>query len=467
VRRLVEFIRSVIPADPSQLLLLGGVVCLTVAPRLHWWPAGLMNVEDHRGQSSGGFMVLSQWAVISSGLAGYFVCFWPGPRPLRRILCFVLAPAIAGLGLFVYQSPNLGKAASSVLETTSHAAHGGGWLQGVLWNLPAGVHFCLAGLFLIGIYTSRLAFGIAHLPLSLPGTPHGTSGDVDSWRRLQFLIWVLVGPLFLLHDLFALIALGLPVILLSQSPYYGQTAWFSRLFPIVGVLFVFSALVWVMGREARQVVRDTTRLPEPRHVVLGLAFPLGIAVFLSTGQYLLDRSLWTAHEFGKSSPPRFASYFDLPDPWFLLLFFSALFEEVIFRGVLQRSFIQRYGTYRGIFLVGIFWSAIHFVSDFSFSRLTEADVVLRLAWRILCCLALSYVLGWLTLRFGSILPAVAAHTFYNVLVTSEFGPPFQGKDTVLVALWAVLGWVLFHYWPVAEEGSAESAAKVANQNLAI
>ena len=63
------------------------------------------------------------------------------------------------------------------------------------------------------------------------------------------------------------------------------------------------------------------------------------------------------------------------------------------------------------------------------------------------CLALGYVLSWLTLRSGSIFPAAVAHTFYNVLV-SDFGPPFPGKTIVWVGLWAVLACFLFRYWPV-------------------
>jgi len=117
-------------------------------------------------------------------------------------------------------------------------------------------------------------------------------------------------------------------------------------------------------------------------------------------------------------PPQFGSYFAFPDPWFLLLFFSALFEEMVFRGLLQRRLIQRYGIYRGIFLVGIVWAAFHFVSDVSFSRLTETDVLLKLSWRILFCLALSYV-------------------------------------------------ALFRFWPVRNESEPEAAPAVANPEPAV
>src|SRR6266403_5193022 len=75
--------------------------------------------------------------------------------------------------------------------------------------------------------------------------------------------------------------------------------------------------------------------------------------------------------------------------------FPSAFEEMIFRGLLQRRSVQRYGTYRGIFFVGIVWAAFHFSSDFAFARVTDQETILKLASRIFTCLAPSYVLGWL------------------------------------------------------------------------
>ena len=471
MKRLAEFFRSVLPADPTQLLLLAGVVCLTVAPHLRLWPSGLSTVWDSRTdlltEQARAYIAFSVWPIILSGIGGYFVCFRPGRRPLQRIVCLVFAPALAGLGLLLGQILNFNRPTSSVMENSSHAASGGGWLHGMLWNLPAGILFCLAGLLLIAVYASRLAFGIAQLPLSLPVSPASLSGDAEAWRELQFLIWVLVGPLFLLYNSYTFVTLVLPSLFTSRLPFYSQSAWFSRLSPVFGTLFVLAILLWIIGKESRQVIRNVSELPEPRHVALGLAFPVGVAVLLSTGQYLVDRAQWAAHDFRRFSPPQFTSYFDLPDPWFLLTLFTAFFEEMIFRGLLQRRFVERYGIYRGIFLVGIVWAAFHFVSDVSFHRLTETGVLLKLGWRILFCLALSYVLGWLTLRSHSILPAAIAHTFYNTLVMSGVGPPFVGKDTVLVALWGFLAWVLFRYWPVQAERGPEPAAGAANPEPAV
>ncbi len=82
------------------------------------------------------------------------------------------------------------------------------------------------------------------------------------------------------------------------------------------------------------------------------------------------------------------------------------------------------------------------------------------------CLALGFVLSWLTLRSGSVLPAAVAHTIYNILVFSEFGPPFPGKATVRAALWAVLAYVLFRYWSVKEEDEPGAVVSIAETQAA-
>jgi hypothetical protein len=134
-KRVAEFLRSVIPADPFQLLFLAGVVCLVVAHGLRWW------------HGIGPFAALGVVPIIFAGAAGYFICFWPGSHPVRRILGLVLLPTIAGLGImfggFAYLN---GPSSSSVLESTSsvlvHRIH---WAQSMLGKLPPGVQFSLTG----------------------------------------------------------------------------------------------------------------------------------------------------------------------------------------------------------------------------------------------------------------------------------------------------------------------------------
>jgi len=188
---------------------------------------------------------------------------------------------------------------------------------------------------------------------------------------------------------------------------------------------------------------------------------------MSTVHFVVDRQVWVAHGFGKFPEPELGSYFDIPDLHFLLLFLPAFLEEIIFRGLLQKRFIQRYGIYRGIFFVGIMWAAFHFFSDFSFTHATNLMVLELLGTRLLMCVTLSFVLGWLTLRSGSVIPTAVAHALYNVLVYSAFGPPFPGKDIVRLGLWAILAYALFRYWPAKAEDSLESTSDLPSLENAV
>lgn len=465
MKRLAEFIRSVIPADPFQLLFLAGVVCLIAAHGLRWQPVGLPSA----GQSAGDFGLWLQYGalifvyfIIFLGMAGYFVCFWAGKHPLRRVIRWVCAPALLGLGLMFFRILYLSATRTSILESTSSViGNRFRWVEANLWKLPEGFQFMLLGLVLIGIFISRMAFGIATLPVAIPNA-HVSQENLEAWRRLQFLIFLLVGPLFLVGLLLSFVSIGIPLMIFATPPAYIQSIWFSRLAPVLETPAACTVVLYLMGPENRQTVQDSIRLPDRTSALLSLIFPVGTAVLISAGHFVVDREVWVAHGFGKFSAPEFGSYFDIPDPYFLLLFFAAFFEEIIFRGLLQKRFIERYGMHRGIFFVGIVWGAFHFFSDFSFPRATGL-VVLSHSWmRLFTCVTLSFVLGWLTLRSESILPAAAAHTLYNVVVFSGFAPPFLGKNFVQVALWAVGAYVLFHFWPVRVQGSLEPSPELSN-----
>jgi membrane protease YdiL (CAAX protease family) len=455
LKRAAEFLRSVIPADPHQLLFLGGIVCLVIAHGAKWWPAEVRLATD---QLTGWFGRLLQmfgplfvYLIIFAGIAGYFVCFWPGSHPVRRILALVFLPTIAGLGLMLSCVAYLGGSSSSVLESTgSLVVHRIRWVQTMLWKL-SGFRFSLIGLLLIGIFTSRLAFGIATLPLALPGRHALESQDLGSWRRLQMLLWFLVSLVFLPLALLSFLTIGVPLFLTSRLPSFIQSDWFPRLSPIIEGVVILGVALCIMGSEGRKTVGSSIRLPNLRWALIALAFPTSIDIFISVGQFLLNRAQWAGGDFGRFEPPQFGSYFNVPEIWLLLLFFAAFFEEVIFRGLLQTRFIHRYGLYRGIFLVGVVWAVFHFFSDFSFSHFTYEEALVKLCFRMFMCVTLSFALAWLTLRSESIVPAAIAHALYNVLVFSPIGPPFAGKDVLRIALWAALAYVLFRDWPVPSE----------------
>jgi membrane protease YdiL (CAAX protease family) len=405
------------------------------------------------------FVNVAVFPIIFAAMAGYFVCFWPGSRPARRTLSTVLFPAVFGLSLICGRFVYLNRQPASLLESSASIFFKNAIsLPETLWRLGPGFHFCLLGIILIAIFTWRLAFGYSSLPLGLAETNYSTSEDAKSWPRLNFLIWVLIGPLFVLSATVTVIIM-IPYFVSSRIPTYFQGAWFSRINSILEAAILLGFTLCVVGRNGRRKVRNSVRTTEPGVFFLAPAIPIGIALIISTGHYLFDRAQWATHSFGNNPPPQIGSYFNLPDPWLLLLFYAALSEEIVFRGLLQERFIQRYGLCRGMFLVGVVWAAFHFFSD-PHSGESDLGVLMNLASRIFMCLSIGYVLGWLTLRSGSVLPAAFAHTFYNVLARSDFGPAFYGKGVVLVGLWAVLAYVLFCCWPVRVTDEPETDAAV-------
>jgi membrane protease YdiL (CAAX protease family) len=468
--RLAAFLRSVLPADPSQLLFLAGIVCLIFAPRLSWWPAQLnesfsrLGIDKNRAALDGmPYMVLATYTFLFSALAGYYFCFRPSLRPAKRVFFLTLLPALGALPIAVGRFAISGSPYSSILEKT-FSINLGNPLQWTGWSTTPGFHTAFAGLLLIGIFTSRMIFGISTLPLALPEVPTVQPSDPQLWSRIQILLWVLIGPLFMVSGF-----LGVPlVVALSYTPYaFGlfQDPWLVRTFSAVEALAYLGIVYWIVGKEGRAIIKSSIRFFQPKYFFLASAISIGIPISISIGHYVVDRSSWAAHHFGEFAPPHLASYFDLPHPWSWLMFFGALFEELIFRGILQTIFVRRYGLYRGIFLVGVIWAAYHFNFD-AVSHPTEIRVLAQVAYRLFMCVSLGYVLGWLTIRSGSIIPAAIAHTFYNVLI-SDFGPYFFGKATLQAGIWAVLAYLLFRYWPVQNPNEPEAPTAIPDPEPAV
>ncbi|PYT64216.1 MAG: hypothetical protein DMG35_01235 [Acidobacteria bacterium] len=457
MKQLAKFLRSVLPADWSQLIFLFGVVCLYIARILR-------SLLAKGAPSSSLLLLFTAHMPLLAGVAGYFICFWPGKHPARRILYWVCLPALGGLsltyGLFLYY----GLGPSSAHGTGT--AYTVGWALSAVWSLGPEFHFALLGLILVALFAWRLATGYSSLPLALPESSILLSDDPVSWRRVQILVWILValagGPLFLYIALILTVIDYLLVVLIPWIARFARLAGVSTLVAkfilgigaIGGYLLVASAsqamvlgfALLTLGKEGWKNLRRSIRLPKPEYFLVALAFPFAIATFIAVVWHLFP--LVQIENQTKVLPG---------------IFFAAFLEEIIIRGLLQPRFIRSYGLLRGIFLVGIVWAAAHFYGDF-FPHFSHGNVLLQIGWRLLDGVVFSFILGWLTLRTRSILPATVAHGIENVLVVPTFGPRFLMLALVRNLLWGALAYVLFRYWPVWLEGEPDaSAAEVTSQ----
>ena len=462
-KRLVSFLRTEIPADPQQLILLAGIVCLIVASRLSWVPSEIVLDRYHPYSNdlyrmqfdTKIFLIYSSLFCLFSGYAGYFSCFRPGANPLRRVVGWVLLPAAAGVLLDIGRLLYLNSQFTSALNHTVLVILPS-FSQLKLWTAPPGFHFALAGTILIGWFTSRMWRGTASLPLTLPGAPTEEPTGPERWRRTQVLIWVLLGPLWFAATIPSGMVFMMPFVS-SRLSMYLDTVLFKQMSSVVESLLYLGVMYWIGGAAFGKAVRSSVRLSKPPFFLAAAAIPVAIATIVSTGTFLFDRASWAANEFGLQAAPLLGAYFTIPDPWLLWMFFAALFEELVFRGFLRENLVLRYGLFRGIFLTGMVWAAYHFHSDANFNR-TDQGMLLQLGLRISVCLVLNSVFCWLTLKSGSVLPSAVAHALYNVLVVGGFGPEFPGKLGVQIVLWGALALILFKYFPIQMPTSKDAAA---------
>lgn len=476
MERVARFLRSVIPADPAQLLLLVGVIFLLVAPRLSWRAAVLAPflTPGSRGQSGDylklySFVSFGSFVVLMAGLVAFYTCFWPGRTPVRRVLLGVLLPGSAALAFMVWILADFSEGTSSMLETRSISVRLFSWIALHAGKFPPGVYFLLFALLLISIFAVRLPSGASSLPLALPGDVVTAPGDENQWFRERLLVFVLIGLIALVAGLPKMVASIVFYLPLGRTNPHAASEIFQTLEQVLFNILFLAVSFFILGRCGWNTARGFLRLPKAKPILIALGVPLAIYAILPTVHFFYDRGRWAVYYYGKEFIPRLSDYFDwaqLGQPWVLTLVFGAFAEEIIFRGILLPDFSKRYGVHRAIFLTGIAWAAIHFRSD-SYAGLGVAGVLLTLLNRILFCLAMNYVLAWMTLQWKTIVPAVIAHTVWNMLVFAPVSSTTKFDVELVGLFWMIIAYVLFHYWPINEERQSVSEVPEPNPELAV
>jgi len=459
-RRLSASIVSVMPADRAFFFLLLGSTFLFISSSLGWWHAWQTNIlESSRipGVRAGKdwiglwreMLVFAPFPIGVAGAAGFFVSFFPGRAPLRRLHLWVYLPAAIGLAL----TSLLILAAALALHSTMNP-----WGYGELlslsgistlsWNAGPGLHFTFLGLVCVALSASRIRRGLAVLPIHLKSSSIEV-GDISLFqhdqRNWMKFVWVAItllyqGPIIAGALISLTIGFALDAVRVHFFAGHSYPVWLIESIPLMIVPAVFLLLVLlVVGRSWREVLRNSLRLPLPEYFGIALFLPVAIYSISQTFPRVLDRLDWT-------------NSLRLHDSLFAL-FPLALVEEIAWRGYLQPRFIARFGLYRGIFFVGIVWAAFHFSGDF---RSDQADTAVfrALVERILGAILVGFALSWLTLHSKSVLPAAVMHTVAN-RISNSAGSSRMAFYLALV-LWAVADLLLFRFWPPRRIASGTS-----------
>lgn len=413
---------------------------------------GTYNLDDYVP-----YVILCAWVSLAASCVGFFTCFWPGRKPALRIVTAVFLPTVVVLALLVWRLYQFTEPASTIFEPHNIGSFSH-WFRANVWRFPTGPYIGACGVALISIYALSLGAGRSSLPISASPTGLVTQEDIAYWPRIQWLLCAFFGAYIVISGLIIWPFAMFEFKLLTRFPS-------SVVFPVstgIGQLIDAAVLLgislFILGKQGREAAVKSLRLPEPRHAFFGLLAPAVLFGLVPLGKWTIDRILWAQHDIRLFGPPQLSTYFN-PDqgwqPWLLLLIAGAFAEEVIFRGVLLGRLIKRYGLQRGIFFTGVAWAMIHFRSD-RYSGLNVTGVLVQLTFRVAFCLAMNYVLAWMTLRWKSIIPAGLTHTAWNILAMSGLVVNFDWIWGVEIPLWAVFALVLWRYWPT--ENLAEGAA---------
>jgi len=448
MRSLGKLFRSVLPADLWQLTLLAGLVCLTVCIRIPWVPG-----QEHRmtllaspySSAAPFFPGISIGALFltAAALCGYYACFWPGPRALRRVVAALLLPASIGFALSVLVTAyQFSEGSRSVLEKR------GSQLSNVFKNVEAilryahGPQVCLVGIVFVLAFVVRLAGRRSRLPLELGCA----TTDNDSWQGVLRVTFFAVGPaVFLINALSFAVALAL-----SKMTKVGHLEAGVAAVAVGSVICWYLALV-LAGQEGWKTVAKALRFDAPARLSAATAIGVLLLAAIPMIAYAYARADWAAHPFSRLNPPDPVVLHYLKTSPFLVAaaISAAILEEIIFRGYLQTKFIERYGMARGILLTGFVWAAAHFRS-YVYNKESLSAVAMQVVYRIAVCTILSFLFGWLVLKFGYLYPAMFAHAEYNLWDTAAITnllPAGINWPYLFLAFWCFLTILLYRFWP--------------------
>lgn len=375
----------------------------------------------------------------------------PCRRPILRLVTTVLLPASASLlaipfVAIVWFPDQVGLRKFLLGSVLSGADDYSPAIPHLLPNLGPGFECAAAGISLVAIFTVLLNRGRTTLPVHLEAahaSPSAIPPMDDENRRTMLFVWMMIGLVPLTGFLDGVIVLG--ILSIFRNLPMSLPNWYLSASEAISAASLLLLVLLALGRSRAETLKRSFRLPPEKYLGLAAVLPSMIACVWPLALYLQARLRWAAHDFGRYMPPHLEQYLSWPSISALWYFPAALVEEIAWRGYLQPRFIRRYGLIRGILFLGIVWGAFHFSGDFGYST-TQSGILVHIARRLSATVAYSYPLAWLTLRSRSVLPAAVAHATLNIFIL-DYSLPERTSSWLLIALWGVLGYVLFRYFP--------------------
>jgi hypothetical protein len=197
--------------------------------------------------------------------------------------CFRGTPARGlGLGFLLFRFYLCFVDSSSVFDHSNAFVTSWHWLSSHFSSLPSGSHFCIFGLVLIAIFTLRLSMRISSLPVSLPHAAIPRQDNSSSWSQTRFLIFILLGPLFLLASLVGFLTfLAMRIWRPLELSTFGLVS--TIVSSALGAAVLVLVALWILGKPSRILTCNAIQLPAPRFVLYAVLIPVGISASIWHG----------------------------------------------------------------------------------------------------------------------------------------------------------------------------------------
>jgi len=339
-------------------------------------------------------------------------------------------------------------------------------LQALILNSGTGFQLAVLGLLFALVCAWLLKTGKASLPLQFDAPSFGAdsaAADAGISRQKVFAIYALTlfgvgGGLFSwpLSSLLIRFFNNTPANQLRDS----FSHWFNAAQFLAYVLPLFFLAVWTLRKNRRNQLLESARLPPVRLFGLALALPIAAHWLPHVIAYAIDRVAWVQHLSATPDLPLANLYLHVPKigPSLLLYVVAAALSEWLWRGCMQPQFVRTFGVFRGIFLLGILYGSVQWLS---FPAVLGGlpgfflHLVLQFIWGIVW----SIIYGWLTLSAASVWPAVVCAALSSVLTQAAMADrqeiiPRQFLRLCLLGSGCLIAFLLARYLPLAPERSS-------------
>jgi membrane protease YdiL (CAAX protease family) len=258
--------------------------------------------------------------------------------------------------------------------------------------------------------------------------------SIFSLNRKPWLFTFLIILIGVICSILVVIALALVLQLkdYTQVPQH----WPTLLSHILTVFIVAPFVLGFPGKEHTygsylSEIRLTEMQPLLGLILLGVSCYLIMALSQAAGVlvYRLTQGLPVDGSFIRSSfvlanelPPRSTSW---------LISLPSIFEEVVWRGVILAAFLRIYNQPKAILFTALCFGAWHIITAL------DGQIVLT-AGNVLWAAILGLFYGYVTLKSGSLLPAMIVHYLGNLFVSAINAYIQTNASTISVAVYGVV-----------------------------